>query len=233
MYPVESKHRGGTVGVPCGTHPRYLEFENALEALQVPSGTTSLRLPGSNVTRNCEMISDLMAGEWLWLLGDDHTFPADTLLKLLDHNVDVVVPICSRRGPPFLPVLYKDLDIPRGVCTVYTWQELGWLTGLVTVAGAGSGGMLIRHHVLDALTKPRFENATTPDGAVAGEDITLCDKITREGYTIWADLDQTIGHLTSVDIRPVRGPAGWTINGIFDRRILPLFDPSATPPHPA
>ena len=162
------------------------------------------------------MLVEQMQGEWLWLLGDDHTFEPDLLLSLLKHNVDVVVPVCARRAPPFLSLLYKDLDIANDVCTVYAWEELALLDGVIPVAGAGSGGMLIRKYVLDALAKPRFENAVTRSGYVVGEDMTVCDKINRAGFTIWADLAQTMGHISPCAIWPVRTDAGWAMDGDFD-----------------
>jgi len=195
-----------------------LDFENALAGLKVPVRTLSLRMPGSNVTHNSQTIYEHMKGDWLWLMGDDHTFSPDLLLNLLDHQVDVVVPICARRAPPFWTLLYKDLDVARNICSVYSWEELSRLDGLIPITGAGSGGMLIRKYVLEKLDPPVFENARTPDGKNIGEDLTLCHKINKAGFTIWADLDQTMGHISSCDIRPVRVNGAWTIDGVFDGR---------------
>jgi hypothetical protein len=218
MYPVHSPFTGGTVGLPCGTTPRYLDFEHCWDRLKIPAGTLSLRMPGSNVTRNCEMIVDKMHGEWVWFMGDDHTFEPDLLLKLLEHDVDVIVPICARRAPPFLSLLYKDLDVDRDIATIYTWEELAHLDGLVSIAGAGSGGMLIKKYVLDAIPSPRFENGITKTGLVVGEDITLCDKINKAGFTIWADLNLTMGHISPCAIWPVKKDGQWVMEGDFDGR---------------
>lgn len=209
------------MGVPCGGTPRYLDFEHSMEGLRVPFGTHSLRMPGSNVTLNSEAIVKQMSGDWLWLMGDDHTFEPDILLKLLAHNVDVVVPICVRRGPPFLSVLYKELDVPKNICEAYAWEELNLLHGLIPIAGAGSAGMLIRKYVLDAIPEPRFTNYEVAPGLIAGEDVTFSDKINKAGFCIYADLDISMGHITPVDLRPHRNGKGWQVEGIFGRRSSP------------
>ena len=222
MYPVSSPYPGGTIGIPCATVPRYLDFEHSLEGLKIPNNCLSLRLPGSNVTLNMEGIVRQMQGEWLWIIGDDHTFDPELLLNLLKHDVDVVVPLCARRGPPFWPVVYKNLDIPAGVCDVYEWYELSLMDGLISVEGVGSAGMLIKKRVLDALPLPIFENLLTADGKAAGEDVSLSYKIIKAGFPIHVDLNQVMGHVTPVDIRPVRGYDGvFRTDGIFGRRTTP------------
>ena len=221
MWPTTTDFPGGTVGIPCGTVPRYLDFEHSLEGLRVPFGTHSLRMPGSNVTLNTEALADQMSGEWLWLMGDDHTFEPDILLKLLAHEVDVVVPLCVRRGPPFLSVLYKELDAPKGICETYQWEELHKLAGLIPIRGAGTAGMLIRRHVLEAIPKPRFKNIEVVVGLTAGEDVSFSHRVNEAGLTIWADLDTVMGHIAPVDLRPVRGKEGWYTEGVFGRRSSP------------
>ena len=187
----------------------------------MPYHTLSRRMPGSNVTLNMEALVRQMRGNWRWVMGDDHTFEPDTLFKLLAHNVDVVVPLCVRRGPPFLPVLYKELDAPKGICDTYAWEELALLSGLIPIRGAGSGGMLIRKYVLDAIPSPKFANINVADGLTAGEDVSFSHRVNEAGFSIWADLDTTMGHITPVDLRPVRDADGWHTEGIFGRRTSP------------
>lgn len=218
MWPYNDAFPGGTVGIPCGTTPRYLDFEHSIEGLRVPVGTHSFRMPGSNVTLNMETILSQMKGDWLFIMGDDHTFEPDLLYNLLARDVDVIVPLCSRRGPPFLPVLYKDLDIDKGICEAYRWEELNYLSGVIPVAGAGSAGMLIKKRVFEEIPSPVFENLVTPDGKVAGEDVSLSHKINKAGFQIWADMDQVMGHISPVDLRPKRNGNGWEITGIFGQR---------------
>ena len=95
---------------PVADNLRYPEFFVDFQMLDVPVGSrVSIHRNGSVVQNMNASLLDLEdEHEWVFLLGDDHCFPKDLLTQLLDHDVDVVVPLCVKRTPPFQLVIYKE-----------------------------------------------------------------------------------------------------------------------------
>lgn len=63
--------------------------------------------------------------------------------------------------------------------------------------------MLIRRHVLEAMSDPYFENGRTWPG-VGGSDIWFWHKLHEYGFKSYLDLDNVIGHITHTSIWPTR-----------------------------
>lgn len=193
-----------------GSLARYSGVFKSLERLRVPRGTKLVYAEGVEVARNCNTLVDEMTGEWLFIMGDDHRFDADILLRLLDRRLDIVVPLVLRRQPPFETVLYKRTPTEK-----YLLSELP-TSGLIEVDSAGSAGMLIRHWVFGSLPRPWFKWRPT-----TSEDIGFCLDARAEGFKVHADLDQTMTHYTTCEIQPVRVDGKWVakvhVEGQADR----------------
>ena len=152
------------------------------------------------------MISGMISetdGDWVWVMGDDHVFRPDILVRLIAHNRDIVVPHCKARQPPYNSVLYD-----RRLDGHYYIKDLTGLSGLIPVAAAGSAGMLIRRHVLERMPDPWFELGKTTRTDLHGEALTFCRKATAAGFDIWADLDTPLGHVTTIEVWPKQMPDG-------------------------
>lgn len=207
---VSSKHPPGTVGYITGGTPRYFEFSDSIEETRAPHGSTLLRARSCNPVKNCNQLLSEMKGDWMWFQGDDHAWDPDLLLRLLDRDVDAIVPLVPRWAPPFATVIYKDWS-PNGKCETYSWQEIDWLLQsgkeVIDVAAAGSAGLLIRRHVLDALRR-EFGEPVFRVGAAGkdelSEDTELTWKIAQMGFTMACDLTAFMEHLTTVRIGPYR-----------------------------
>ena len=191
--------QGGTIGVLSGSRTCYPAFARALAICGKPDGTRLIWAESSDIVGNCNSICRNYRGDFVVFLGDDHVFDPDWLLRLLAHNVDVVVPLCLKRTPPYDPVVYGGqnekgeyfvADLPGG--------------GLAEVYAAGSAGMLVRRHVLEAIDDPWFES----HGGL-NEDLTFCAKIRDAGFRIWCDVDTRLGHLNSYTVWPARRDGGW------------------------
>ena len=147
MQEVDSPYSPGTIGIPMASLARYTGFFYDLNQLKVPKGTQLVIAEGVNVAYNCNNLVKSMTGDWLWIMGDDHRFSPDILLKLLERQVAIIVPVVCRRGMPFQTVLYKIAAPDRTAYMTYSWAELSheWPNGgLATLEAAGTGGMLIR-----------------------------------------------------------------------------------------
>lgn len=207
----------GTVGVPCTDHARYHSFTTSLVMLDVPDDTDILIRSSASIVDNMNEIVGAMQDDspWLWVIGDDHTFPRDIILRLLAHDVDIVVPLCARRGPPFNLVAFDQATgvDPHGRPTyhVLDYKDIPDEPGLMEIAAAGTAGMLIKREVLDAVGYPWFRNS---DGMSMNEDVEFCRRAVELGFKVWLDTSVAIGHMGLVNVVPSRadGQRGFALN---------------------
>lgn len=203
----------GLVGVIAQDTARFSMFGASLSALEVPPETQIKWVIGHNIASSMNDLVDALymsKAEWLFILGDDHVFSSDLLLKLLAHDRDIVVPLCLTRMPPYKPVVFSGfVDESR---SMHRWRlDLNEHPdgGLVPIHSAGTAGMVVRRRVFEELGAPWFEvgKVTTED---VGEDVYFCDKARDAGFELFADLDTVLGHCTTATVWPVRQEFGWT-----------------------
>lgn len=205
---------GGTIGVISGELTRFSDFSIALLHVIKPPDTKLAWVKGVNISFNCNRLVENMLGDWLWLIGDDHVFDPDIIMRLLAHNVDVVVPLCLKRSAPFDPVVYSHQNDDGN----YEYADLP-ASGLHEVYAAGQAGMLIRRHVFDLIDDPVFETFGTQN-----EDMVFCRKLREAGVKIWCDVDTPLGHIGLMHVWPEHDEEyGWGISlNIGDGQHVPL-----------
>ncbi len=198
-------HPPGTILIAGSDLSRYAAFSLSLLGLIRPAGTVVTWNTGANIARNLNDGIDLLHGEWVWRIDDDQVFTPDTLLKLLNHQVSLVAPLCLHRKPPFHPVLYRE-RLPDGSYLPWPTESLP-AGGLHEVCATGGSGLLIRREVFAALTKPYFEigQLRTDD---LSEDLYFQRKAQRAGFRVYVDLETTIGHITPMVVWPTRDAQG-------------------------
>ena len=213
---VRSDHPPGAICIASGELARYPHFTHSCLNLLRPKGTVFEMHMGLNVAANFNAgVRRMLANpdlQWAWIMGDDHEFEQTTLLRLLERDVDVIVPLVVRRQPPFIPVLFKvpESDTPLGQFPPYHWHQLS-PHGLQAVYTAGSAGMLIRRSVLERLDDPWFELGQMGKD-LTNEDTYFCHKVQRLGVPIYCDLDVQLGLWTPICLWPARTESGvWTV----------------------
>lgn len=203
----EFAHPAGTIALPCGEMGRFNAFTYSLACLQWPPGSRLAMAKGLSIPRNLNTIIREMVGEWVWLIGDDHVFDPFFLVKMLDtmyrEDVDVLLPVCIRRQPPFAPVLFKS-ESEEGF-QPFAYDELP-TEGILEVHAAGTAGMLVRKEVLEAIGDPWFENS---DKEHATEDLEFCRRIREAGYKIYADMGTLLGHIGLMTVWPKVHEGHW------------------------
>jgi hypothetical protein len=199
----------GAIIIATRDYARHSAFAISLLELEKPPDTQIVWSTGLDVARGLnEALRRVPQAEWAWVLADDHTFAADTLIRLLADNVPVVVPVVSSRHAPYRPVLFSR-EGQAGHFEVFDWSEIPH-EGLFVLAGAGSAGMLIRRSALDAVGDPWFEaGRIRPDET--GEDTWLSHKFALAGVPVVADCAVTMTHLTTMTLVPQRTPHGWMV----------------------
>lgn len=206
----------GMIGVIAQDTARFSMFGASVSTIQAPMGSHCQWVLGNDIADNCNRLIRHgqergvgIEGEWLWLLGDDHAFPPYTLNNLLAHDVDVVVPLCLTRLPPFEPVIFSDWQDAAKSVRQRVNLDVHPDGGLIEIHSAGSAGMLIRKYVLEDLGDPWFQKYPK-DGKYLAEDLYFCDRVREAGYKIWCDLDTKFGHITTAIVWPQRLDEGWS-----------------------
>lgn len=200
----------GLIGVIAQETSRFSMFAASLTGLERPEGSSVKWIFGHDIADNANLLVRQMYEndhEWLWILGDDHAFSPTILKRLLAHDVEIIVPLCLMRNIPFQPVIYSHVDAEGRRVRVDLNDYPGG--GRIAVQSAGSGGMLIKREVFDALSDPWFE-AGVDSSVQLGEDIYFCDKASEEGFIVYCDLDTPMGHCSTSVVWPVNEPDGWT-----------------------
>ncbi|HEY0419586.1 MAG TPA: hypothetical protein VGC80_08710 [Acetobacteraceae bacterium] len=130
--------------------------------------------------------------DWILWLDADHTFPNETLVRLLGHGKDVVACNYPRRAGAPEPVAQRNGRL------VQTTEALARRGAVEPVDAVGLGICLMRASVFDRLDPPYFQLELKPDGSgYVSEDFTLFRRLKRAGVTPYVDhgLSWKIGHI--------------------------------------
>ena len=212
----------GLVIVPTSEVGRFAIFTSAIAGTVKTEGTLLDLRCSASVSENInsslrEAFADHHA--WVWIMGDDHVWGGDTLIRMLEilddtTEADVLVPLVVRRNPPWHPVLaFSEGRFDEHGHPLYKtvqWEQLP-SEGVLEVDVAGSAGMLIRRHVIDALEDPWFYSTPDEQGrqAILNEDFTFCRDVTNQGFRIFATVDCVLGHLGIFNVRPLFRQGRW------------------------
>lgn len=123
--------------------------------------------------------------KWILYLDSDTVPKTETLARLLSHNVDVVSGLYFQRSENALGV-YSDLPgaVPRSFGD----------SRLREVESTGAGCLLVRRHVIEALTRAwQFPWEHPIPGGM--EDVLFCNRIRELGYKVHLDGGHVVGHV--------------------------------------
>lgn len=178
------------------------------------------------------LLTDQLEGAWAFILGDDHVFEADTLLRLLKWNLPAVVALNVQRLPPYWPVVLQGEPGPN--LQNLSWQDIPQGNGLWYPARdmyPGNAGLLLQRTLIDKLDKPIFR-AGQFDPGIVNEDIYLIHSLKQQNVNIPIDLGVKLGHSNNLTAVPVLTNDGWRVDFYYSRskhafRINPQRDSSS------
>jgi hypothetical protein len=217
IFKKNKKFGSVLVGICSGNMGRYREFDACLSFTISPPGSKHQWAvggdPAYNLNRLIEAMEELEC-DYLWILGDDHVWKEDLLMKLLERDKDIVVPLCLRHGFPFWHVIH--FDSRRDFYRV-PYHALRGRSGCIDITGltVGNAGMLIKSKVLQNMARPWFECGRTHT-EVMGTDLYFCEKAAKAGFGLWLDTDNTIGHIIPMAIWPEQGEDGAWLGRLED-----------------
>jgi hypothetical protein len=145
-----------SVLVPTRDAPKN-QTNKAFEELIVYSKTRAIIVPQPGISssvvhwaRNDLLARLRKAGhrhEFVLLMDDDMVPPPDALVKMIDHDKDIVAGACTVRTDPPLPNFRVYDEKARTYHTAFEWGG----EGLIEVGGVGAAFMLVKRHVFDAI----------------------------------------------------------------------------------
>jgi glycosyltransferase involved in cell wall biosynthesis len=138
-----------------------------------------------------EMAKECNSEYILWL-DSDMVFPPTTIIRLLEHNKDIVGCNYMKRTLPLKTVAYTNVN------DWDSWVRMEPKNDLIEVEGIGLGCILMKVNIFDNLTKPYFEFKYREDSEDwYGEDFMLIGKLRNQGFKIHVDtiLSMDIKHM--------------------------------------
>lgn len=220
----------GIAAVIANDSARHTLFWSCWKHLQIPSDWRVEHLIGGDWcgARNTLAQMTLDSGaDYLWFMDDDHAFQPDLLMKLLRHDLPLVVPVCLGRQAPFAPVTFTE---NLGTLDGYEGYERKRLAlpehspnELVKLVAGGTAGMVIHRDVLEAVGGPHWF-----EYGFVSEDLLFCDKAVAAGFEIYCDLGARLGHITTAVVWPTVHDEEWTVGvtigsqGASTNVILPI-----------
>lgn len=132
----------------------------------------------------------------------DQTYPEDTLIKLLDHNLPIVCAKVHRRKAPYDPLLKRvnpdkqDKQNPYIDVEFDEWAMRDDPKKLICVDATGFGCNLMWIEVIENIKPPwfMFDLYQKP---VVGEDFYFWAKAREAGYQIFVDCSINVGHIST------------------------------------
>jgi hypothetical protein len=198
------------IGILSNEAARYAEFWACMMRLETPAGSVKDVAIGTDYVSNQNILAQRCLDEgfdFLWLMGDDHSFAPDLLEKLLvsaqAYDLPILVPLCSARRAPFALVDYGRNPDPDGPDYLPVSLTDIPAEGIVELDAAGSAGMLIRRDVLEAIDYPWFLNSDR------SEDILFCEVAVGAGFKIHADVACRLGHILTAVVTPGHDGENW------------------------
>ncbi len=140
------------------------------------------------VTKALQMQSD-----YILFIDSDMAFPADSLITLLSHHVDIIGVHYNHRSVPPTSVVKLDPECTAGKEVIYVKDSA---TKKFKCRAVGTGFMLIKTAVFRKIKPPWFffRPSSHPKGAI-GEDVWFCDRAREQGFDIWCDPTIHIDHI--------------------------------------
>lgn len=215
MQIIQSRHPPGAVCMVTGDDLRSAIAMQSVVGTYASPGSLMTWFSGvlvsSSLNESFQAVLHNSALQWAWVMGDDHVYNPDAVLKLLDREVDVIVPLCLSRAPPFNPVISVRTEggfLPKPLGSL----PRGGLYKLAPNESCGDAGMLIRRHVLEKIEPPWYNNRRS--GSYNSDDQAFVARLIQEGFDVHVDLDVQIGHVTQTVVVPALTQDGWKVRMI-------------------
>ena len=189
------------IGCITGEYARRADFYDYINLMEKPANSMLLFCHDRSPAHGRNLIIEAAIQEnctHVLFIDDDMTPKKDALLRLLSHNVDAVTGLYLGRAYPHQPLIFDDIDDEGHAIYSYLEDEF---TGLVKIANAGFGFVLIKTDVFKTLDKP-WVRLGELDPAQWCDDIGFFNRYNKAGFELYCDLDVRVGHIGTMIIWP-------------------------------
>ncbi len=146
------------------------------------------QMPGTLIFHQREKLAktalEAGAAAILWI-DSDMRFPADTLERLLSHNVEICGVNATTRVEPIKPTAL-DLEMIEGNPVFHKVETRG-KDYVEEISAVGFGVTLTRRSVFEKMAQPWFDILWTDAGGIIGEDVHFCIKAQDYGVKTYVD----------------------------------------------
>lgn len=196
------------IGASVGEVPRRADFYDYLNVLERPSGSILMyshdRSPAA--ARNT-IIEQAIINECTHVLfvDDDQAFQPNSLMKLLEHDEDIITGLYLQRVYPHKPLIF-DLANEDQSCRYYTLN--GSDRRLVPIVAAGFGFCLFKTEIFHRMEKPwvRLGEINPQEWC---DDIGFFNRARKAGIKAFCDVECKIGHMGQMIIWPNEENGKW------------------------
>ena len=182
---------------------KYIESETfkSIYDLIVPDGykTDFQFFYGYQIDQIRNLIAHWMVNgnyDYLFSVDSDIVLPPDTLVKMLNHDKDLISGVYIQR--------FHDKQTPE----LYRSNEHGGVTHLnlnqicngelINIDGCGFGCVLVKKHVFTSIPYPHFVYHSAIDHKnTISEDVDFCRKVREKGFQMFADTSIICKHIGS------------------------------------
>jgi len=147
--------------------------------------------------------------EYCMFIDSDEVFPRDdVIMRLLEHDKDIVSGLYFNRKPPYQPVILFEQVVDGRVSLGFEYMDESYpKDSLIEVDGCGTGLLLIKRRVLEVIEPPWFDvheswTAKPLVRSVWSEDIEFCRKAKAAGFKIHLDTGACALHMANIPIGP-------------------------------
>ena len=165
---------------------RFTEKQGIPVVLEMDAGTV---LSNQRQVLLDSAINTHQADHVMWF-DSDMTFPEDVIVRLLEHNKNVVCATYSKRVEPFHATAFYNINPVEPV------DVAGH--GLAEIKYTGMGCVLMKASIINEIPSPHFPlKWHAPSSSWHGEDMGFCEVLLQNNVKIFCDLDlsREIGHL--------------------------------------
>lgn len=199
------------IGLSTGEYVRRADFIPHFIGLLRPVGSATMTVHGQSPasSRNA-IIEAAFKNDFthIFFLDDDMVPPANTLEKLMAHDVDIVSALYLSRAFPHRPVFF-DQALDDGYNKHYSLVP--GAKGLIKGTNCGFGAVLISIEVFKKLEQPYVRlGEIVADGWC--DDIGFFNRCRAVGYDVYCDLDAPVGHMGTMTMWPEVHDGKWMTN---------------------
>lgn len=143
------------------------------------------------------------------LVDDDMAYKPEALLKLLEHDKDIVSGLYLSGAYPHQAIVFDIADEDGSAFPIYLVDNL---KGLIPIVAAGLGFVLIKTSIFEKLEKPyvRLGELNSEEWC---DDIGFFKRVREAGIQSYCDLEVMVGHMKSMIVWPNRNEKGQWMTG--------------------